>query len=137
VPFAVIAAAADNRFKNVALIYGAGDLAAVVAVNLLDQPRVLRPAIAWFATRPVREFAPERFAALVSPRPIVMVNGLEDPQMPRAAVETLYDAALQPKSIVWLRTGHLMPADTVLIRALVDTALARMPVLARSAPPAR
>jgi hypothetical protein len=58
-----------------------------------------------------------------------MVNGMDDPQMPVEAVQRLYDAAHQPKSIVWLKTGHLMPTDSTLIRTLVDTALARLPVL--------
>ncbi len=58
-----------------------------------------------------------------------MVNGIDDPQMPRAAVEALYDAAREPKELIWLQTGHLMPNDSTLIRALVDTALERLPAL--------
>ena len=46
VPFAAIAAAADERFRNVALVYGAGDLAGVLAANLRIKPEFLRgPAI--------------------------------------------------------------------------------------------
>jgi hypothetical protein len=129
VPFATIAAAADERFRNVALIYGAGDLVSVVAANLAIRPRALRRAAAWLATRPFAEFAPERFVGRIAPRPIVMVNGIDDPQMPVAAVQRLYDAARTPKSLIWLRTGHLAPTDSALIRSLVDTAFARLPVL--------
>jgi hypothetical protein len=53
--------------------------------------------------------------------------------MPREAVESLYHPAREPKTLIWLRTGHLLPTDTVLIRALVDTALTRLPIL-REAP---
>lgn len=129
VPFAVIAAAADERFRNVVLVYGAGDLDRVLAANLALRPRFLRPAAAWLATRPFRRLEPERWIARIAPRPLVMINGRDDPQMPRAAVEALYAAAREPKSLVWLRTGHLLPTDTTLVRALVDTALARLPVL--------
>jgi hypothetical protein len=129
VPFATIAAAADERFRNVALIYGAGDLVSVVAANLTIRPRALRRPAAWLATRPFAEFAPERFVSRIAPRPIVMVNGVDDPQMPVTAVRRLYDAARAPKSLIWLRTGHLAPTDSALIRSLVDTALARLPVL--------
>lgn len=129
VPFAVIAAAADDRFRNVALVYGAGDMTDVLAANLALRPRALRRAAAWLAMRPFAEFAPERHVARIAPRPLVMINGIDDPQMPRAAVETLYAAAREPKTLIWLRTGHLLPTDTTLIRALVDTALARLPVL--------
>lgn len=134
VPFAVAAAAADQRFRNVALVYGAGDLDRVLAANLTTRPRALRPAVAWLATRPFRELEPEKYIALIAPRPIVMINGLDDPQMPREAVLALYEAAGEPREIVWLRTGHLMPTDTALVRTLVDTALARMPVLRDATP---
>lgn len=129
VPFAVISAAFDTRFRNVVLVYGAGDLDRVLAANLTLRPRALRQAAAWLAMRPFRALEPERYAALIAPRPLIMVNGIDDPQMPRQAVEALFAAAREPKSIVWLRTGHLMPTDSTLIRALVDTALARLPVL--------
>jgi fermentation-respiration switch protein FrsA (DUF1100 family) len=129
VPFAVQAAAADSRFVNVGLIYGAGDMVNVLETNLTFRPRWMRPAVAWLAMRPFTEFAPERYVSRIAPRPIVMVNGIDDPQMPRRAVQALYDAAREPKTIIWLRTGHLLPGDSALVRALVDTTLARLPAL--------
>jgi hypothetical protein len=129
VPFATIAAAMDARFRDVGLIYGAGDFASVMAANLDLRPRWLRRPAAWLATRAFREFEPERHVALIAPRPLLMINGIDDPQMPRSAVESLYEAARDPKTLIWLRTGHLLPTDSVLIRALVDTALARLPIL--------
>ncbi len=129
VPFAVIAAAVDDRFRNVALIYGAGDFDRVLAANLTVRPRFLRGPLAWLAMRPFRALEPERYVAHIAPRPLIMINGIDDPQMPRAAVEALYAAAREPRALVWLRTGHLAPGDSMLIRRLVDTALARLPVL--------
>ena len=129
VPFATIAAAADERFRNVALIYGAGDVPSVLAATLAVRPRFLRRPAAWLASRPFAEFFPERFIGRIAPRPIVMINGVDDPQMPAPAVRRLYDAARPPKELIWLHTGHLMPTDSALIRALVDTALGRLPVL--------
>ena len=129
VPFATIAAAAEPLFANVALIYGAGDLPGVVAANLRDVPRPLRRPAAAFALRRFAPLAPERYIAMISPRPVVMVNGADDPQMPADAVTQLYERAMEPKSLVWLRTGHLMPTDSALIRTLIDTALARLPAL--------
>jgi fermentation-respiration switch protein FrsA (DUF1100 family) len=129
VPFATIAAAAEPRFQNVALIYGAGDLPRVLAANLDLKPAFLRRPAAWLAMRPFAEFAPERFIHLIAPRPVIMVNGADDPQMPVEAARTLYRAAREPKALIWMRTGHLMPTDSALIRTLVDTALATMPVL--------
>lgn len=129
VPFAAQTAARDARFANVGLIYGAGRIESVLAANLTLRPAFLRRPAAWLAMRPFRDFAPERYIGRISPRPVVMVNGSDDPQMPRAAVEALYAAAREPKELIWLQTGHLMPNDATLIRALVDTALARLPAL--------
>lgn len=133
VPFATIAAAMDARFRDIGLIYGAGDFATVMAANIDLRPRWLRRPVAWLATRAFREFEPERHVALIAPRPVLMINGIDDPQMPKDAVESLYHAARDPKTLIWLRTGHLLPTDSVLIRALVDTALARLPILNRQA----
>lgn len=129
VPFATQTAALDERFANVALIYGAGRMQDVLAANLTMHPRFLRAAAAWLAMRPFAEFAPERYIGRIAPRPLIMVNGIDDPQMPRKAVEALYASAREPKDLIWLRTGHLLPSDSTLIRQLVDTALARLPAL--------
>ncbi len=129
VPFGVIAAAEDERFQNVGLIYGAGDLARVFEANLELRPRFLRPLMGWLVMQVYGEFEPTQFVARIAPRPVVMVNGRDDPQMPREAVQALYNAAREPKTLIWLETGHLLPTDTHLIRALVDTMLDRLPVL--------
>jgi fermentation-respiration switch protein FrsA (DUF1100 family) len=129
VPFAGIAAALDTTFRNVAFVYGAGEMDRVLAANLALRPAWLRAPVARLAMRPFAEFDPARFVADIAPRPVVMINGVDDPQMPTAAVRALYDALRPPKTLIWLHTGHLMPDDSLLIRALVDTALARLPVL--------
>ena len=129
VPFATIAASVDERFRNVALIYGAGDMPSVVAANLGARPHFLRYPLAWLMMRPFAEFEPTRYVARIAPRPLIMVNGIDDPQMPVSAVQALYEAAHEPKTLIWLRTGHLMPTDAELIHSLVDTAFARLPVL--------
>lgn len=134
VPFAVIAAAVDEHFRNVALIYGAGQLSSVLAANLTDVPGPLRGPLAAAAMRSFADFAPERFVARIAPRPIIMVNSVDDPQIPAAAAQQLYDAASQPKTMIWLHTGHLMPTDSALIRTLIDTAFARLPVLQQQLP---
>ncbi|CAN5363388.1 hypothetical protein BH23GEM2_BH23GEM2_15850 [soil metagenome] len=129
VPFGVIAAARDERFRNVGLIYGAGNLASVFEANLDLRPRFLRPVASWLVMQVYGEFEPTQFVAGIAPRPLVMVNGRGDPQMPVEAVQALYDAAREPKTLIWLQTGHVQPGDTQLVRALVDTMLDRLPAL--------
>jgi hypothetical protein len=129
VPFGVIAAAKDQRFRNVGLIYGAGDLGTVLEANLSKESWLLRKVAVWLTRELYYEFEPTQYVAAIAPRPLVMVNGRDDPQMPTKAVRALYTAAREPKSLIWLTTGHLLPTDTALIRVLVDTTLARLPVL--------
>jgi hypothetical protein len=129
VPFGVRAAAKDQRFRNVGLIYGAGDLGRVLEANLSIEPALLRKMAVWLASEVYHEFEPTQYVAAIAPRPLIMVNGRDDPQMPVKAVRALYAAAREPKSLIWLTTGHLLPTDTALIRVLVDTTLARLPVL--------
>jgi hypothetical protein len=132
VPFGVLAAADDPRFRNVGLIYGAGDLGLVVEANLSLKPRFLRVLAAELAEHLYGELEPTRHVRAIAPRPLIMVNGRNDPQMPVEAVQALYDAAGEPKALIWLTTGHLLPTNRPLIRALVDTTLARLPVLKAS-----
>jgi fermentation-respiration switch protein FrsA (DUF1100 family) len=113
----------------VGLIYGAGDLGRVLEANLSIKPGLLRKMAVWLAGELYYEFEPTQYVGAIAPRPLIMVNGRDDPQMPVQAVRALYAAAREPKTLVWLTTGHLLPTDTALIRVLVDTTLARLPVL--------
>jgi dienelactone hydrolase len=49
---------------------------------------------------------PVFFAARIAPRPFLMVNTTDDPVFPRAAVETLFDAAGDPKELRWHPGTH-------------------------------
>ena len=82
VPFGTIAAAMDERVRNVALIYGAGSLPQVFAANLKGVPSVLTRPLATLAMMPFAPFTPERYVRLIAPRPLVMINGVDDSRMP-------------------------------------------------------
>jgi dienelactone hydrolase len=49
---------------------------------------------------------PAFFAAAIAPRPLLMVNTTDDPIFPRAAVETLFAAAREPKELRWHPGTH-------------------------------
>jgi dienelactone hydrolase len=49
---------------------------------------------------------PAFFAAAIAPRPFLMVNTLDDPIFPREAVETLFEAAREPKELRWHPGTH-------------------------------
>jgi dienelactone hydrolase len=55
---------------------------------------------------------PAFFAPHIAPRPLLMVNTLDDPVFPRDAVETLFAAAAEPKELRWHPgTHHEWKAD--------------------------
>jgi dienelactone hydrolase len=49
---------------------------------------------------------PVFFAALIAPRPFLMVNTTDDPVFPRPAVEALFAAAAEPKELRWHPGTH-------------------------------
>lgn len=129
VPFTGLAAAIDERFHNVALIYGAGEFPSVLAANFRFLPGPLNDVAARMVARPFLELEPARHVHLIAPRPLLMINGEDDHLMPLRAVRHLFDAAGAPKEMIWMRGGHLHSRDDQLIAALVDTAFSRLPVL--------
>jgi len=54
---------------------------------------------------------PANYIANFAPRPLLMLNGKQDPLIVPAAAQRLYDAAKDPKKIVWYDTGHTLPPD--------------------------
>lgn len=57
---------------------------------------------------------PVSFAARIAPRPLLMINGKNDPIVPKECTERLFGAAREPKEIVWLDGGHMPQPDAVL-----------------------
>jgi dienelactone hydrolase len=49
---------------------------------------------------------PVLYVAKITPRPLLMINAAHDEVVPRAATEALFDAAAEPKRIVWYECGH-------------------------------
>ena len=70
------------------------------------------------------QLAPERWAPRIAPRPVVMVNAIDDERMPRAAVESLYDRAAHPKELIWMSGRHIH-GDAPTIQRLVALVLER------------
>ena len=58
---------------------------------------------------------------------------IRDVTLHSTTVHALYDVARDPKVLILLRTGHLMPTNSSLIQSPTDMAMARLPVLSDSA----
>jgi len=127
-PFMTIAGALDQRFTRVWAIHGSGGSYAPLESNMKRAIPFapLRAVAAGVANVIIAgpRLAPERWAERIAPRPFVMVNAMHDERMPIAAVHSLYEAARQPKEMIWLPGRHIH-ADQPTIRQLVRLVLER------------
>lgn len=122
-PAVVIAGGVDPRPAAVIALYGGGHVGSLAAhVLRLGGGEAVSP---WRAMMTGQGLAlllaplePTRYAARISPRPLLMVNGARDSLIPRASVDALYEAARQPKEILWVRSEHVHPDETELIGAV-------------------
>lgn len=128
-PFATIAAARDARVTRLWLAHGGGDPYAMIEQGLKKEIAFApaRALVAGLATLLVSgpRFAPERWIAQVSPRPLVMLNAEEDERIPRRAVEILWNAAREPKELVWLPGRHMQGDRPEVLERLVEEVLRR------------
>ncbi len=53
---------------------------------------------------------PASFAGEIAPRPVLMLNGVSDETIGRAATEALYNALGEPKELRWFSAGHAVTA---------------------------
>ncbi len=118
--FAGIAGAIEPRFEGVAMLYGAGRLPGVVAVNVPYLPSWKRIGVEWITNPYLGPVDPIHFVGRIAPRPFLMVNGEKDERIPRPAVEALYAAAGEPKELIWLDHGHRVLGDAELVGELAE-----------------
>ena len=52
---------------------------------------------------------PLNFIHRIAPRPVLFLNATEDTVIPRSSTEMLFDAAKEPKKILWYKAPHHMP----------------------------
>jgi hypothetical protein len=104
--FAPAVAAADDRITALALLFGAGDLFAMIDANL-PLPSLVRRPMAWVLSVVVSPLEPLKYIERVAPRPVFMLNSTGDPRMPDRCSRLLQTAAGEPKTVRWIDTGHV------------------------------
>jgi hypothetical protein len=127
-----VAAGIDARPAAVVLLYGGGDIGPLIGHTLTHPeqdapvPYVMAPlvgrALAWWLT----PLSPERYAAAITPRTLIMINGAEDSLVPRRYALALYGAAREPKELVWVEGEHVQPSESALIERLSGLVTARL-----------
>jgi fermentation-respiration switch protein FrsA (DUF1100 family) len=120
-PFVPCILAHDRRPAVAAMVYGGGEMFSLIEHNVNryegKTASKLVGLISGFLLHPLE---PLRYAGRISPVPLVMINGTDDELIPRRNVEMLYEAAREPKKIVWLESGHVHPRKEDLTRRIME-----------------
>lgn len=121
-PFVPAIVAHDRRAAVAAMVYGGGELHSMIRHNVA---RYKGPAMSEFVGSAgallLRPLEPMRYAEKISPIPLVMINGENDEQIPRYNTELFFNAAREPKKIVWLKSRHVRPDNVDLTRNIIAT----------------
>lgn len=127
-PFAAVVAALDRRVTRLWLLHAAADPYRLLEHNMHRYISIapLRAAAAGATNVLIAgpRLDPARWVARVAPRPVIMINALEDERIPRALVDRLYASAAQPKAQYWLPGLHMQRNRRDVLGALVDTVMA-------------
>ena len=109
-----VLAAVEPKICAALLIVGGGNLplllqnsahpAAKAVRELLNQPEIAQR---------IADVDPVNYIGHISPRPVWMLNGSADPIIPVACAQALYEAAREPKRIIWYEGGHMPPLATL------------------------
>jgi len=117
------AAAFDDRIKATVLTYGGGDL------RLLASGQAASEALGWriILVKPIflltfSQVDPIKYVGMISPRPLLFQNGINDSLIPADAAQALFDAALEPKQMIWYESGHV-GEDPKLVKRILDDAI--------------
>lgn len=121
-PFVPCIMANDRRPAVAAMVYGGGDLRSLIGHNVERyEGRLAGTAVGLLSGLLLRPVEPVRFVSSIAPRPLVMINGTKDEQVPRENAELLFAAAREPKKQVWLESRHVRPDNVALTRQIVGT----------------
>jgi dienelactone hydrolase len=122
--FALAAGAIDKRVSKVMLLQGGGEISRVVAANVGALGVPLPPKlVGMFAEIYFLPLQPERFAAKISPRPLVVIASRDDEGFPPESIESVFARAREPKRLVWHDMPHVQPGVAELIAELTRVAL--------------
>jgi fermentation-respiration switch protein FrsA (DUF1100 family) len=64
---------------------------------------------------------PMIYANKISPIPLIMINGANDEQIPRYNTEIFFNAAREPKKLIWMKSQHVRPDNEDLTRYIIDS----------------
>jgi predicted esterase len=99
-------AAIDDRPAAAVMIYGAGDIQSILGARH-EIPRWLARPAGWLGAVLISPIEPLKYVGNISPRPLLMISGTQDPRIPERCSRLLHDAASEPKTVKWIDAGHV------------------------------
>ncbi len=118
------AAAFEDRLQASVLTYGGGHLPTLfLSPAVKDEIGFLVYPLRYLAWAFFYPADPIHHVADASPRPILMQNGLEDRLIPPESAERLYEAAREPKEIIWYEGDHI-GLDEDAVEEVIDDSIA-------------
>jgi hypothetical protein len=112
----------DRRASVAAMVYGGGELTSMIRHNVARyESWWMSEFVGRLGGLLLRPLEPMRYADKISPIPLVMINGLHDEQIPRSNTELFYQAAKEPKKLIWLPSHHVRPENEELTRQIIST----------------
>ena len=103
-------AAADDRSAAAVMIFGAADIQGVLSATT-EVPRLFARPLGWLGAVLVSPVEPLKYMDRIPPRPLLVISGTEDAEIPIECSRLLHDAAREPKTIRWMETGHVTIRD--------------------------
>lgn len=121
-PFVPCLAALDRRPAAAVMVFGGGDLPALIRHNLRGPAGPAgSAAIGALSAVLLRPLEPLRYAGRISPVPLLMINGTRDPDIPPEYANRIYRKAKQPKRQIWLEAPHVSPRNVELTGRIVSS----------------
>jgi dienelactone hydrolase len=118
-----IASGVDSRIDVAVLIVGGGNMSLMISESQLSRVIEIRSELA-HAGRSIEDEArdlecidPINYIDLISPRPVLMINGRNDDIVPVSSNRALHSRAREPKKIIWYDTGHDVPEESAATNA--------------------
>ena len=119
-PFAALAGALEPRVEGVGLLYGGADLARIAEARLPYHSSVARACTRRLLRPWLDPVDPSKFVPRISPRPVLLVNGRSDTDLPQRSVLLLHAGARNPKTVVWIDTPHKVQGNAALTDSVTN-----------------
>ena len=115
------AVALDKRIRAAVLTYGGGDLKKLLSgAAIREELGAFHGVAVTLAAYLLKPADPLRRVGQIAPRPLLMQNGMNDTIVAPVAAQALFDAAREPKEIVWYEGDHVGLEEGSVERVLGD-----------------